>query len=133
MRANYFLILACILASVWAWQQPPALAERALIFSSTNLSQGRPWTLFPALFVHASPLHLLGNMLFLFVFGNTLEKNVGPVKYLAVFFCGGILAFPLHLPFMAPGTGVHGALAAILTLAPPVPLVSPLSLSALVI
>src|ERR1043166_8748959 len=75
MRANYFLILACILASAWAWQQPPTFAERALIFSSTNLTHGRLWTLFPALFVHASPLHLFGNMLFLFVFGNTLEKN----------------------------------------------------------
>jgi membrane associated rhomboid family serine protease len=129
MRANYFLILACILASAWAWQQPPAFAERALIFSSTNLTHSRPWTLFPALFVHASPLHLFGNMLFLFVFGNTLEKNVGPVKYLAVFFSGGILAFLFSLPFMPPGTGMLGASAAIFTVAACVMLVAPLRFS----
>jgi membrane associated rhomboid family serine protease len=129
MRANYFLILACVLASAWAWQQPPTLAERSLIFSSTNLAHGRPWTLFPALFVHASPLHLFGNMLFLFVFGNTLEKNVGAVKYLAVFFCGGILAFLLSLPFMPAGTGMLGASAAIFTVAACVMLVAPLRFS----
>jgi membrane associated rhomboid family serine protease len=133
MRANYFLIFACFLASLWAWQQPPELAQRALIFSSTNLAHGRPWTLFPALFVHASPVHLLGNMLFLFVFGNTLEKNVGAVKYLAVFFCGGILAFLFSLPFMPPGTGMLGASAAIFTVAACVTLVAPLRFSFLFI
>ena len=129
MRANYFLILACVLASVWAWQQQPAFAERALIFSSTNLTHGRPWTLFPALFVHASPIHLFGNMLFLFVFGNTLERHVGPVKHLAVFFTGGILAFVLSVPFMPPGSGMLGASAAIFTVAACVMLVAPLRFS----
>ncbi len=129
MRANYFLILACVFASLWAWQQAPAFAERGLIFSSTNLTHGRPWTLFPALFVHASPLHLFGNMLFLFVFGNTLEKNVGQIKHLAVFFCGGILAFLLSLPFMPPGTGMLGASAAIFAVAACVMLIAPLRFS----
>jgi membrane associated rhomboid family serine protease len=129
MRANTALILACILASIWAWQQQSAFAERALIFSSANLTQGRPWTIFPALFVHASPLHLFGNMLFLFVFGNTLEKNVGPAKHLAVFFSGGILAFVLSLPFMPAGAGMLGASAAIFTVAACVMLVAPLRFS----
>jgi membrane associated rhomboid family serine protease len=129
MRANYFLILACVLASVWAWQQQPAFAERALIFSSTNLTHGRPWTLFPALFVHASPVHLFGNMLFLFVFGNTLERHVGSVKHVAVFFTGGILAFVLSVPFMPPGSGMLGASAAIFTVAACVMLVAPLRFS----
>jgi membrane associated rhomboid family serine protease len=68
-------------------------------------------------------------MLFLFVFGNTLEKNVGPVKYLAVFFSGGILAFLFSLPFMPPGTGMLGASAAIFTVAACVMLVAPLRFS----
>ena len=129
MRANTALILACILASIWAWQQQPAFAERALIFSAANLTHGRLWTIFPALFVHASPLHLFGNMLFLFVFGNTLEKNVGAAKHLAVFFCGGILAFILSLPFMPSGAGMLGASAAIFTVAACVMLVAPLRFS----
>jgi membrane associated rhomboid family serine protease len=129
MRANYFLILTCIAASVWAWQQEPAFAERNLVFSSVNLLHGRVWTLPAALFVHASPLHLFGNMLFLFVFGNTLEKNVGAAKYLMVFLTGGIVGFMLSLPLMPSATGMLGASAAIFTVAACVMLVSPLKFS----
>lgn len=129
MRVNTLLILACIFASFWAWQQDPAFAERQLVFSSTNLLHGRFWTLLPSLFVHASPLHLFGNMLFLYVFGTTLEKNVGPVKHLVVFFTGGVLAFLLSLPFMPPGAGMLGASAAIFTVAACVMLVAPLKFS----
>ncbi|HEX9445980.1 MAG TPA: rhomboid family intramembrane serine protease [Candidatus Binatia bacterium] len=129
MRVNTLLILACVFASFWAWQQDPAFAERQLVFSSTNLLHGRFWTLVPALFVHASPLHLFGNMLFLYVFGTTLEKNVGPAKHLLVFFTGGVLAFLLSLPFMPRGAGMLGASAAIFTVAACVMLVSPLKFS----
>ena len=85
--------------------------------SFANLEKGRVLTLVAALFVHANVLHLVGNMLFLFVFGNTLEKTVGPGKYLMVFFTGGILSFILSLPFMPHGTGMLGASAAIFSLA----------------
>lgn len=129
MRVNSVLILACIAASVWAWQQQPAFAERNLVFSSVNLLHGRVWTLPAALFVHASPLHLFGNMLFLFVFGRTLEKTVGPEKHLMVFFTGGIVGFMLSLPLMPPATGMLGASAAIFTIAACVMLVSPLKFS----
>jgi membrane associated rhomboid family serine protease len=97
-------------ASVWAWQQPPIFAEHNLVVSFANLQKGRVLTLVAALFVHANVLHLIGNMLFLFVFGNTLEKTVGPGKLLMVFFTGGILSFILSLPFMPHGTGMLGAL-----------------------
>ena len=97
--------------------------------SFANLGKGRVLTLVAALFVHANVLHLVGNMLFLFVFGNTLEKTVGPGKLLMVFFTGGILSFILSLPFMPHGTGMLGASAAIFTLAACVMLVSPLKFS----
>jgi membrane associated rhomboid family serine protease len=129
MRVNTLLILACIFASFWAWQQDPAFAGRSLVFSSTNLLHGRFWTLLPALFVHASPLHLFGNMLFLYVFGTTLEKTIGPKKHLLVFFTGGALAFLLSLAFMPAGAGMLGASAAIFTVAACVMLVSPLKFS----
>jgi membrane associated rhomboid family serine protease len=129
MRATTVLILVCLIASLWAWQQPPAFAERNLIFSSTNLFHGRGWTLLPALFVHASPLHLFGNMLFLFVFGRTLEKTVGAAKHVLVFFSGGLAGFLFSLPFMPAGAGMLGASAAIFTVAACVMLVSPLKFS----
>ena len=97
--------------------------------SFANLEKGSVWTLVAALFVHSNVLHLIGNMLFLFVFGNTLENTLGPGKHLMVFFTGGILSFILSLPFMPRGTGMLGASAAIFTLAACVMLVSPLRFS----
>src|SRR5262249_18333356 len=54
---------------------------------------------------------------------------IGPVKHLAVFFCGGILSFILSVPFMPAGAGMLGASAAIFTVAACVMLVAPLRFS----
>lgn len=129
MKRTSLLILACVAASLWAWQQNPAFAQRNLIFSLNNLERGKIWTLAAALFVHANVLHLFGNMLFLFVFGNTLEKTVGPHKLLTIFFTGGFISFILGVAFLPRGTGMLGASAAIFTLAGCVMLVRPLKFS----
>ena len=129
MKINSLLIFACIGASLWAWRQEPAFAETHLIFSLSNLEKGRVWTLFAALFVHANVLHLFGNMLFLFVFGNTLEKTLGPGKLLTVFFSGGLVSFIVGVGFMPRGAGMLGASAAIFALAGCVMLVQPLKFS----
>ena len=129
MKINSLLILACIGASFWAWQQEPAFAQNNLIFSLNNLEKGKVWTLVAALFVHANVLHLFGNMLFLFVFGSTLEKTVGAQKLLAIFFTGGFTGFILGLAFLPRATGMLGASAAIFALAGCVMLVRPLKFS----
>lgn len=129
MKTNYLLIIACVAASLWAWQQDPAFAEKNLIFSAGNLEKGRVWTLLAALFIHANVLHLFGNMLFMFVFGNTLEKTVGASKLLAVFFTGGLISFVVGMLFMPRGAGMLGASAAIFALAGCVMLVRPLRFS----
>ncbi|HUF40949.1 MAG TPA: rhomboid family intramembrane serine protease [Verrucomicrobiae bacterium] len=129
MKINSLLILGCIVASLWAWQQDPAFAERNLVFSLSNLEKGRVWTLLVALFVHGNVLHLFGNMIFLYVFGSTLEKTVGPRKLLAIFFIGGFISFILSPAFLPRGTGMLGASAAIFALAGCVMLVRPLKFS----
>src|SRR5918994_5685795 len=129
MRINSFLIIACLVASFWAWQQEPKFAEQNLVFSFKNLMQGRYWTLVTALFVHGSILHLFGNMLFLFVFGGTLESNVGSGRHLIVFLTAGLTGFVLSLPFVAPDAGMVGASAAIFGVAACVMLVRPLKFS----
>ncbi|MBI4527972.1 MAG: rhomboid family intramembrane serine protease [Deltaproteobacteria bacterium] len=91
--------------------------------------QGRYWTLLIALFVHGSALHLFGNLLFLFVFGGTLENSIGSGWHLMVFLAGGLMGFLLSLPFVAPNTGMVGASAAIFTVAACVMLVRPLKFS----
>ena len=129
LKINSLLILACIAASIWAWQQDPALAERNFPFSLRNFENGRVWTLVVALFVHANVFHLVGNMLFLFVFGNTLEKSVGAEKLLVIFFTGGLLSFILSPAVLPRDTGMLGASAAIFALAGSVMLIRPLKFS----
>lgn len=123
--------MLCIGANLWAWQQPPAFAQHNLVVIVANLRMGRLWTLVVALFVHGNPLHLFGNMLFLFVFGRTLGKAVGAGRELLIFFTGGVASFLLSMPFMPRSAGMLGASAAIFTLATTVMLVNPLRFSCL--
>jgi membrane associated rhomboid family serine protease len=49
-------------------------------------------TVFTAMFMHGSLLHLGGNMLFLWIFGNNVEDAMGPVKFVIFYLLGGIAA-----------------------------------------
>ena len=68
-------------------------------------------------------------MIFLLVFGGTLQRCIGPGSYLIVFLGGGLMAFLLSLPFFAPATGMVGASGAIFAVAACVMLVKPLKFS----
>jgi rhomboid family protein len=128
-KTNY-LILACILATLLFWIAAYNGANvEYLAFSTQNLLNGRAWTPFTALFLHADILHLAGNMIFLYVFGNTLEKELGASKTLTAFFTGGILAFLLGTLFYVPSDLLIGASAAIFTLTAVAMLVKPLKFS----
>ena len=130
MNKINFVILACIAISVLIWLSgQDEVATQYLAFSTNSLLQGRVWTLVTALFVHADILHLAGNMLFLYAFGNTLEKEVGTAKTLLAFFVGGVLSFLLGIFFYQPDTYLIGASAAIFTLTAVVLLVKPLKFS----
>jgi membrane associated rhomboid family serine protease len=75
-------------------------------------------TVFTAMFMHASILHIAGNMLFLWIFGNNVEDAMGPVKYLAFYIVGGIAALALQVAIgpnsAVPTLGASGAVAAVL-------------------
>jgi membrane associated rhomboid family serine protease len=75
-------------------------------------------TVFTAMFMHASILHIGGNMLFLWIFGNNVEDAMGPVKYFCFYILGGIAALALQVgvsPNAAiPTLGASGAIAAVL-------------------
>jgi membrane associated rhomboid family serine protease len=68
-------------------------------------------------------------MLFLYVFGNTLENNVGSRNMLLTFFTGGIFTCLLGIPFYNSETYLVGASASIFTLAAAVMLIRPLKFS----
>ena len=130
MRVTNVVILICILASLYAWTVDPTFVGGYLVFSLKNLEAGRVWTLVTAIFVHGNIIHLLGNMIFLYVFGNTLESVTNSKgKMLLPFFLGGILSFLLSIPFFPADATFVGASAAIFTLTAVVMLLKPLRFS----
>jgi rhomboid family protein len=74
--------------------------------------------IFTSLFLHGGWLHLLGNMLYLWIFGNNIEDRLGRVAFLCFYLLGGVVA-GLTQVAIAPGSGVpligaSGAIAATL-------------------
>ncbi len=68
-------------------------------------------------FLHAGFLHIAGNMLFLWVFGNNVEDFLGPIKYLLFYLAGGIVVGFAHVlthlnSDPVPAVGASGAVAA---------------------
>jgi membrane associated rhomboid family serine protease len=125
-----WVIIACILVSVTFWlADPTESSAQYLAFSTSNLRSGRIWTLVTALFLHVDIVHLAGNMIFLFAFGNVLEKEMGAGKTYISFFLGGVLALIFGVFFYNPNALLVGASAAIFTLTAVVLLVKPLKFS----
>jgi membrane associated rhomboid family serine protease len=73
---------------------------------------------FSAMFLHAGWLHLLGNLLFLWIFGPKLEDRIGSLAFLALYLLGGLVAagvYALSDPTSTePMIGASGAISAVL-------------------
>ncbi|MFH1262870.1 MAG: rhomboid family intramembrane serine protease [Pseudomonadota bacterium] len=75
-------------------------------------------TLFSGMFMHGGFLHLLGNMWFLWIFGDNVEEKLGKTKFLIFYLTVGLLATLAHVA-AAPGSklplvGASGAIAGVL-------------------
>ena len=87
---------------------------------------GLPWAVnaFTSMFAHGSWSHIIGNMVFLAIFGNNVEDAMGPVRYFIFYLAGGLAATALQtwvtLAFGSPGeaavpsVGASGAISAVL-------------------
>ncbi|MEX2275398.1 MAG: rhomboid family intramembrane serine protease [Actinomycetota bacterium] len=71
-----------------------------------------------SMFLHAGWIHLLGNLLFLWVFGNNVEDRLGRARYLFFYLLGGLVAAGLQVVITpestAPTIGASGAIGAVL-------------------
>lgn len=76
------------------------------------------FSLVQGMFLHSSFSHLIGNLLFLFVFGKTLENLLGHCKFLGFYLLCGILTFGLQIlsepTLVSPLIGANGAIAGVL-------------------
>jgi membrane associated rhomboid family serine protease len=75
-------------------------------------------TLFTSMFLHGGWAHILGNMVYLFVFGNHVERSMGHARYLAFYLLCGLGANALEIATAVdssvPGLGASGAIAGVL-------------------
>ncbi len=71
-----------------------------------------------SMFLHGGPIHILGNMLYLWVFGDNMEDRLGHLKYLGFYLLCGIVASAIHVaanPAVGiPCIGASGAIAGLL-------------------
>jgi membrane associated rhomboid family serine protease len=75
-------------------------------------------TVFTAMFMHGGLLHLGGNMLFLWIFGNNVEDSMGPVKFIVFYLLAGLAATAGQVLIgpdaKVPNIGASGAIAGVL-------------------
>jgi len=75
----------------------------------------RPWTLLTSMFLHAGSTHLLFNMYALYMFGPLIQQRIGPNRFLAAYFGGGIIA-GIAFTIFNPASSALGASGAIMTI-----------------
>src|SRR6266566_5497273 len=78
----------------------------------------RPVTLLTSMFLHGGWSHIIGNMLFLWAFGKSLEDAMGHTKFLAFYLVCGVAAGITHVVFnpdtTLPTVGASGAIAGVM-------------------
>lgn len=76
------------------------------------------FTLFTSMFLHGGWMHLIGNMLFLWVFADNIEAVIGNVRFLIFYLLGGLAAHAAHVYFnmnsSVPTVGASGAISAVM-------------------
>ena len=121
---NYALIALNILVYIYQQFLAPDpevfVMEYALIPAQLlqNFDLGNIFRLFSSMFMHGGLLHIGGNMLYLWIFGDNVEDAMGHGRYLIFYLLGGLLASAVHI-ITSPGSqvptlGASGAIAAAL-------------------
>src|SRR5205823_6429966 len=115
--ANWVLIGVTSLVTIAVWVHEARTADRddqepeyPLALKPADFS---PTQLVTYQFVHADILHLAGNMMFLFVFGNAVNAKLGHWQFVVIYLLLGVLAGAAFIPF-AGGLPVLGASGAIM-------------------
>jgi membrane associated rhomboid family serine protease len=129
---TYGIIALCVLVFLWELSLGPAGAQRvvyALGVIPAVLLQGLelppeiqmvgPWTsVFTSMFLHGGWMHLLSNMLYLYIFGDNVEDSMGHVRFVLFYLaCGVAAVFAQALPdpsSQIPMIGASGAISGVL-------------------
>lgn len=134
---TWTIIAACCAVYAWEFQfgdrMDAVLGALAFIPADGTTAQGIPIlaakpleAIFVSMFLHGGLLHLAGNMLYLWVFGNNIEDAMGHVKFTLFYVvCGYMAAFTMasidpasQVPVVGASGAISGALAAYVLLYP---------------
>jgi hypothetical protein len=134
-RSFPLVTVALILANaaVWIFYELPnlnrAVADLAyqpceVVRECTVTGEDWPITAVTSMFMHGSWEHILGNMLFLWIFGNNVEDAMGKIRFLVFYLVGGFaatalqtfvtLTFGTAMDAQVPNLGASGAISAVL-------------------
>jgi membrane associated rhomboid family serine protease len=124
------LIVACIVAFLYELAAQANLEQLFSVYAlipakiSFGLETGRlPFSdivtpFFSSMFLHGGWLHLVGNMWYLWIFGDNVEDALGPVRFLLFYLLTGLAAGLTHYAFeptsMIPTVGASGAISGVL-------------------
>lgn len=126
---NYFLIvITCV---IFYFQMTAGIRHNFLVdsyafipkelylFLNGNIYSLKPFQrMFTSMFLHGGLLHLIGNMLYLYIFGDNVEDRLGHFKYLIFYIMSGIVAAIFHYLFNPlspiPTLGASGAVAGVM-------------------
>lgn len=126
------LIVMCCLVFFWQLSLTPAALQHALLAFSVipALLLGDaalpadvavvapPITLVTSMFLHGSWMHLIGNMLYLWIFGNNVEDAMGHFRFILFYLVCGVVAALVHVFFNGgsdvPTIGASGAISGVL-------------------
>ena len=128
---NGFLIILNVLAFIYELSLSPRQGEglvstfglipshERLLFAGHGVTLGQAvLPLFTSMFLHAGWMHLLGNMLFLFVFGGSVEEHLGHFQYLIFYLICGVGSAAVHTALnwgsKVPTVGASGAISGIM-------------------
>jgi len=117
MAANILVFLASLGVMSGGQETFYFLIDWGIVPSRISEGQGYE-TLVTSIFLHGGWMHLGGNMLFLWIFGDNLEGEMGHVRFLAFYLASGIGAGLIHVlaapNSMVPTIGASGAIAGVL-------------------
>jgi rhomboid family protein len=127
---TYALIGTCVVVFLWQIAMSPSSARTivyslglvpAVLFGRVELAD--PWvaapvTIFTSMFLHGGLLHVAGNMLYLWIFGDNIEDSMGHARFLLFYLlCGVAAALTQALPdpsSTVPMIGASGAISGVL-------------------
>jgi len=121
---NYILIAINVIVFILEYtagsQMEAIVSEFALVPAqlTAGLDPGDFRSILTSMFLHAGWAHLLGNMLYLWIFGDNVEDRLGHFWYLVFYLAGGFVAALAHWAInpasIIPTVGASGAIAAVL-------------------